>query len=264
MQKPNGAHTVVRPLVLVYHKVSPFDDAGVSSISPQALREQVSYLASIGYRGVTISDLLDSKDELNCSIFFDDAYENVIDHAVPVLSDAGFTATIAVVTDYVGKENTWDVRFGPRFRHMTWSQIGALNQIGWEVASHTCSHRSLSVLPPRQLVSELEASKNAIEDRIGEQVRHLVYPFGQYRLRLESAIRDAGYLSASGLTFRLVDGPYAIRRIPIYSFDDTLSFKRKINNDLVERSIAGFVSWWVRGTILLQYVNKGGPHAGWD
>ena len=42
---------------------------------------------------------------------FDDGYAGLAQHAYPVLAEVGFTATTFLVTDYVGRTNTWDARY---------------------------------------------------------------------------------------------------------------------------------------------------------
>ena len=55
---------------------------------------------------------------------FDDGYESLATHAYPILADLGFSATTFVITDYVGKTNSWDVRYTwNRLPHLTWTEI---------------------------------------------------------------------------------------------------------------------------------------------
>ena len=55
---------------------------------------------------------------------FDDGYASLAEHAYPVLADLGFTATTFLITDYIGKTNTWDVQYTwNRLSHLSWPEI---------------------------------------------------------------------------------------------------------------------------------------------
>src|SRR5437867_9162744 len=47
------------------------------------------------------------------------SYASLAQHAYPVLAELGFTATTFLITDYIGKTNTWDVRDQERDRKST-------------------------------------------------------------------------------------------------------------------------------------------------
>src|SRR5207249_2558549 len=56
---------------------------------------------------------------------FDDGYASLAEHVYPILADVGFTATTFLITDYVGRLNTWDVRYTwRRLGHLDWDTIG--------------------------------------------------------------------------------------------------------------------------------------------
>src|SRR5213594_4668148 len=67
---------------------------------------------------------LPSRNERSFLLTFDDGYASLAQHAYPVLAELGFTATTFLITDYVGKTNTWDVHYTwNRLRHLGWTQI---------------------------------------------------------------------------------------------------------------------------------------------
>ena len=85
---------------------------------------------------------------------FDDGYSEVLQHAVPVLKDHGFSATVFAVTGVLGGENVWDPP--PRRKLMTEEDLQDLAACGFEVGSHTVSHVRLAALDPGQLRSEVQ------------------------------------------------------------------------------------------------------------
>ncbi len=55
---------------------------------------------------------------------FDDGYASLAGSAYPILADLGFTATTFLITDYIGKMNTWDLQYTwNRLQHLSWPQI---------------------------------------------------------------------------------------------------------------------------------------------
>jgi peptidoglycan/xylan/chitin deacetylase (PgdA/CDA1 family) len=77
---------------------------------------------------------------------------------------------------------------------------GRLREIraaGVTVGSHTANHAKLAEVPPEIKREELASSKAALEDVLGEEVRHLCYPFGSFDLDTVHAARETGYTSAA-------------------------------------------------------------------
>ncbi len=118
--------------ILFYHRVS--DDRDELAVTPKAFTEQMDYLASESYRVVdvlTAIDLLDSGEPLarTVALSFDDGYLDIADHALPILSERGFRATVFVspaVTD--GRTSfTW-YREQPAL--LTWEDILELDRDG--------------------------------------------------------------------------------------------------------------------------------------
>ncbi len=79
---------------------------------------------------------------------------------------------------------------------MTWDQAAALRRAGMDVQSHTHTHRALQTLPGRELELELRASREALEDVLGERAVGVAYPAGRAlgdAPQIRQAVRDAGY-----------------------------------------------------------------------
>ena len=131
--------------VLVYHKVDNEFEYGLTRVSVNTFRKQIKWLSDNNYKLVNISDIKTAvPDEKVAAVTFDDAYESVYTNAYPILKQYGYTATVYVITDYIGKENDWDLNVGwKKFRHLNSDHIKELVEAGWEIGSHTCSHRDL-------------------------------------------------------------------------------------------------------------------------
>ncbi len=118
---------------------------------------------------------------------FDDSYQGVYDHAVPVLKRYGYPYAVFVHTDYVG------VRKGrPK---MSWDELLTLDRSGQAtIASHTRSHPAdLGLLTTARQDDELQGSKKVLEDHLGHPVRFLSYPNGKANAAAFGRARQAGY-----------------------------------------------------------------------
>jgi peptidoglycan/xylan/chitin deacetylase (PgdA/CDA1 family) len=150
----------------------------------------------------------------------DDGYASLAEHVYPVLADMGFTATTFLITDYVGRLNSWDVRYTwDRLAHLDWDTIGRWQARGFDFASHSATHARLTWLSDVDAAAELERSRETLRHRLGPQAtRAVAYPFGARDERIERLARAAGY----ELGFGGVQGngsPLALARLPVYVWD---------------------------------------------
>jgi peptidoglycan/xylan/chitin deacetylase (PgdA/CDA1 family) len=93
------------------------------------------------------------------------------------------------------------------------------------IGSHTVNHVKLAEVPAAEKLEELAASKAALEDRLGEEVRHLCYPFGSFDLETVRAACETGYVSAATClrgAATEADHPLVLPRKAI-SFGDSLA-----------------------------------------
>ena len=65
-----------------------------------------------------------------------------------------------------------------RFSSMDWTMVRDLRAAGHVIASHTWSHRILSLLSGDQKRDELQRSRAMLEERLGEAPTIIVYPYG--------------------------------------------------------------------------------------
>ncbi len=227
--------------VLAYHKVDPRLELGGTWVTPRQFAQQMAWLKANGYRTVTLSQaaaLMGKKeaelDRLVC-LTFDDAYQSLYHYALPVLMEHGLTATVFALSDYVGKENRWDINWGGRrFRHLDWEEMRQMQQAGIEFGSHGASHRDLRFLSVGELKRELVDSKRALEDGLGREVASFCYPFGRYNLLVRQAVIEAGYRCACSHS---PPGPnrrldiFALRRCGVYITDIMWDFRHKVEQD---------------------------------
>ena len=95
--------------VINYHRVHP--TAGLPlSVTPEAFRRQLKGLLDRGYTGVTIDQLVAANDadgplpERWFAVTFDDGFESVLTHALPILRELNTPATVYLTTGLIGAD----------------------------------------------------------------------------------------------------------------------------------------------------------------
>lgn len=219
--------------ILAYHKIGPKFDLNAIYQSQKQFSCQLKFLQAQGYKFRSLEQTFApdlSKNVLG--ITFDDGYENVYTSAFPVLQELGIPATIFMVTGFAGKYNSWDFNFWRKgFMHLSWEQIRKMAKHGISFGSHTVNHPDLTKLNEKYVEYELRASKETLQEKTGQEVNLLSYPFGSYndfikRKACESGYKKAFTLSSKGSTKD--SDPFAIKRIEVYRFDTPLSLRMKL------------------------------------
>jgi peptidoglycan/xylan/chitin deacetylase (PgdA/CDA1 family) len=220
------------PPILCYHKVDTRFELGFTQIEPRVFRRQVEALARAGYRSLGAAELRErlsaaAPPEDRTVVFtFDDGYAGLARHAFPVLAANGFGALVFVITDFVGRDNSWDVQYGwRRFAHLDWEELAAWQERGMEVHSHCATHARLTWLTSAAATEELGRSREAITRRLGRAPLAISYPFGASSPRVRALAVEAGYglgfggpaaaTTASGAGA----DPLALSRLPVYGWD---------------------------------------------
>ena len=170
--------------ILAYHAI---DSAPSPTFTPpEVFESQLKALADNGWQSVTFGALLaawrDGKSlpEKAVVITFDDGYASVYESAWARLRDYGFSATVFLITDFVGRDNQWrgqgkDVPARPL---LTWEQIGTLAAQGCEFSAHTRTHPPLTTQSRHKIEAQMQDSADAITQRLGQPTRTFCYPYG--------------------------------------------------------------------------------------
>jgi peptidoglycan/xylan/chitin deacetylase (PgdA/CDA1 family) len=229
---------VKRLLVLAYHAITPRWKNPLA-LHPARFEAQVRKLDALGYRGVTFtSATIAPPAEPAVVITFDDAFNSVAEFAAAILAERGWPATVFPVTTAVdaGEPMNW-LATAPEERNddlrpLSWDQLAELRDAGWEIGSHSRTHRLLLDLSDEELTRETEESRREIVQRLGS-CTSFSYPWGVLDERVVAAARRAGYLAASGLAGRFHHhNPLAVPRFAISSTDHELRFRLKTSATL--------------------------------
>ena len=261
------------PPVLCYHRIGGPLELGVTRVGRSTFARQMTALARAGWRTVTLEEFardggaqhaapLHQTHTREFLLTFDDGYASLNDNAYPVLADLGFTATTFLITDYVGKTNTWDVRYTwNRLKHLSWTEIEQWRARGLEFASHGATHRRLTWLDDAAIEAELRGSRETLTARLGPEAGHAVaYPFGGVNPRVLGIAQQAGYeLGFGGV--RGGGNPLQLPRVPVYFWDagDVPFGLRDDTLGALGRFVAHLANRCAVGTSVMQVTQKTAP-----
>jgi len=215
---------LTHPPVLCYHRIGGPLELGVTRVGRSVFARQMRALARAGWRTLSLTEFADSPaphaTRRTFLLTFDDGYAALAEHAYPVLADLGFTATTFLITDYVGKTNTWDVRYTwNRLQHLSWTDVERWRARGFQFGSHGATHSRLTWLHSSAVCDDLARSREVLIHRLGQDAgRAIAYPFGALDGRVTDVARSCGYevgfagVRGNGTSLQLP-------RVPVYSWD---------------------------------------------
>jgi peptidoglycan/xylan/chitin deacetylase (PgdA/CDA1 family) len=218
---------------LFYHRVTSERDE--LAVRPERFRAQMAFLAAEGYRAIDVVEaatLLERGEvpERTVALSFDDGFRDVAEHAMPVLRELGFSATVFVSTRVVDGTAAFDwYRKQPAV--LTWDEILELDRLGTlRFAAHTLTHPHLPAVADAEARREILESRQELERRLGRPVVAFCYPAGLFGARERALVIDAGYRYAvscePGVNLPETD-PFALRRIQIDPRDRLIDFQAK-------------------------------------
>jgi peptidoglycan/xylan/chitin deacetylase (PgdA/CDA1 family) len=216
--------------ILLYHQINSIPaklDPLRLAVSPMKFEAQMNYLYRNGFTCVSLLSIArarmrnDPIPPRTFAITFDDGYLDNYENAFPVLQKYGFTATIFLVSDLVGKHTRWEGLSGEQaFPLMTWHSVREMQAAGFDFGSHTRTHAPLMKLDRENLIRELSTSKQMIEFEIGAPVE-LFFPYEKSTPELAQEVERQSYLAACG-SLLLPESRYNLWRNQCFG-DDTLA-----------------------------------------
>jgi peptidoglycan/xylan/chitin deacetylase (PgdA/CDA1 family) len=222
-QLPGENETQKRPWapILMYHRVVPQrteKDPYNLCTTVGEFEAQMRFLAMGGYRSATLEDLLCPEhthartDHRQVAITFDDGYLDVFQYALPVLAKYGFSATMFLVADYLGRSNSWDNGKAEQVPLLGPLEIDQMRNSGISFGSHSLTHRYLASLSAEDAWEEISGSKARLKDEFGIEASTFCYPYGNTSSEVREIVAQAGYLGACGID-RARDSQFELSRI---------------------------------------------------
>lgn len=252
--------SAVRIPVLMYHRIGPSHNARERRfcVTPKQFAQHMQLLADKGYQACSCDEFIGwlrgdiTLPDKSFHITFDDGYMGVYEHALPVLHELGWPATMFLVSGLIGGSDIWcqkENHSSAGHPLVGLSEIEAMQKNGFCFYSHSRSHADLTALSDQALQQELRESKADLESLLGIPAPFLAYPYGRYDEHTVKAAQAAGYEAAfatrSGFN-RIGQDPFRIRRIDVFGTDTPRQLLRKITLGANDGSLTYSVRYYIR------------------
>lgn len=181
-------------VAFVYHR---FGESTYPStnITLEQLDQHIAALKDGGYHVLPLPQIVDALrrreplPDKTVALTMDDAFESIYREAWPRLRKAGLPFTVFVATDPVDAGTD---------SYMSWDQIRTLAAAGVTIGHHTVSHPHLPELDEAGVASELNGAMRRFRAELGVEPTLFAYPYGEYGLREQKLVREAGFAAAFG------------------------------------------------------------------
>lgn len=245
--RPEHALCAAPVPILTYHQIDAPPPRGTPfrslSVHPQVFARHMHWLARLGYRGLSMRELMPYLSGARAGkvfgLTFDDGFLNVHRHALPVLEALGFSATNYVVAGQIGGWNAWDAEKGvPRSPLMGGREIAEWTAAGNEIGAHTLDHADLARLDDAAAQAQIAGSRKMLEDLLGVPVDAFCYPYGSYRQQHAAIARAAGFTSATTTVrgrVRAGADLWQLPRVPVVRATGFLQLAQKLFTAYEER-----------------------------
>ena len=197
--------------ILEYHVLGDPDESDEYPelfVSRPDFRHQLEWLDENGYQAVTLEQVEDAwygdgtLPAKPVVLSFDDGYRPQFTFALPQLRKHGWAGVLNLKAE--GSD-------------LYESNVEAMVNAGWELASHTVDHSDLTTLGPEELEYEVAESRKILQREFGAPVKNFCYPAGQYDSTVIEALEAAGYVGATTEIpgYAESDQPYELARFEI-------------------------------------------------
>jgi peptidoglycan/xylan/chitin deacetylase (PgdA/CDA1 family) len=171
-------------------------------------RHQLEWLDENGYEAVTLEQVEEAWFAAGTLppkpvvISFDDGYRPQFTFALPQLRKHGWAGVLNLKAE--GSD-------------LYESNVEAMIDAGWELASHTIDHSDLTTLDAAALEEEVAGARQILRREYGVPVKNFCYPAGEYDETVIAAVEAAGYAGATTEIpgYAESDAPYELARFEI-------------------------------------------------
>ncbi|MGW0121938.1 polysaccharide deacetylase family protein [Streptomyces sp. NPDC003327] len=214
------------------------------SVTPEAFAAQMDVVAQRGFTPLTTAALAAAwrtggpLPERPLLITFDDGYEGVHRHALPVLARHAFASTVFVSTGWLRGRHE---QGGALDTMLDWRQVRELAEAGTEIGGHSHSHPQLDQLDAERLRFETLRCREIVAEELGTAPVSFAYPYGYSSRRVRDTVREAGFtqaLAVGNALARRRQGPYALERVTVRRSTDIEEFTRLVEGRAIGRNFA--------------------------
>jgi peptidoglycan/xylan/chitin deacetylase (PgdA/CDA1 family) len=193
-------------------------------VAEEEFREHLEVVQANGWRGWNVTEALAALPNLpidsqpGVCFTFDDGCASDLRVAAPLLRSAGLNATFYVTVDHLGRRG-----------YLTEAGLRELSDLGFEIGSHSMTHRHLNDLGGVELEREIAGSKGRLEEIIARRVSHFSCPGGRMNTLVAEMAARAGYESVATSRIGMNNDEsdrFALKRFAIRRGTTTRSFER--------------------------------------
>jgi len=211
-------------VVLYYHSIMPEQRASFARQMDALLRRATPVSAG------TNPDR--STGRRYAAVTFDDAFESLIDHALPALQCRNIPCTIFAVSETFGQAANWEdideTHGNERIMSLTQARNVASPLVSF--GAHTLTHPVLTGLDDSMANREIAGSRSRLRELVWQEIPLFSFPYGAFNHHLVGLCRDAGYERV----FTTIPAPiqsdaFVVGRTPAAPTDSRLEFHLKLS-----------------------------------
>ena len=201
--------------VIMFHGIQ--EDPSPLTVSKEEFTGILSAIRDNGFAIKPLKEVLaaDPNDDV-VAVTFEDGFKSV-NEAAEIMAGMGVTATVFVVTGYVGKTNRWpgQIEGTAMQRLLNWDELRELRSAGWDLQAHSHSHPDLRQLPDAHVIKELDRCVATMTEQLGEAPRTFAYPYGYLNRRVYEHVQARFDYGLTGMLSALPDhgDPHLVPRL---------------------------------------------------
>ena len=185
----------------MYHSVGESSTCRYN-LSLRAFEKQIEFLAS-NFRCIRLRDVLGelhapyiNSNVIPVAITFDDAYQDLLSYAHPIMEKYGIPYTVFVPTGFIGGTASW--RVDKHLSLLSAQELLELKGSGLaDFGSHTVNHCSMASLSEKEMAIEASVSRNYLSELLQvDSIDMFAYPYGgpsNYSKQTTRVLRKIGY-----------------------------------------------------------------------
>ncbi len=194
------------PLVLMFHSVLPQYGGEKYTVSTATVERIIRSLLEDGY-SFAFEDEFFHCEAQSVILTFDDGFANNYTEVFPLLKKYRVKASVNMITGRISD---------PEGEYLSREQITEMEASGLvQFQSHTCSHRSLTLLTPEEVRSELSESKRSLQSLIQGRVSVFAYPREKFTEEIAQAASEYYDLCYGWASEMQLDRRFTLPRIEI-------------------------------------------------
>jgi peptidoglycan/xylan/chitin deacetylase (PgdA/CDA1 family) len=209
-------------VVLYYHSVPREERARFARQMDSMLRHAVPVAA----------DFQPTTKGHYVALTFDDAFESLLENALPELESRNIPCTIFVVSETLGCKANWEDigETHGQEQIMSEAQAKGLSSVLVRFGAHTMTHPLLTNISAERARSEILDSRSRLQQLLGCDIKLFSFPYGAYNDTLLEYCRQAGYQRAfTTVPAPIRDNELAAGRTPVDPTDWYLEFRLKMS-----------------------------------